>query len=48
MLEKIIYASIRNRWLVLIAVLALCLLGAYNFTKLPIDAVPGFPGVINN
>jgi cobalt-zinc-cadmium resistance protein CzcA len=45
MLEKIIHFSIRQRWLVLIAVLALGALGAYNFTRLPIDAVPDITNV---
>lgn len=45
MLEQIIQASIRHRWLVLIAVLGLCVLGIYNFKKLPIDAVPDITNV---
>ncbi|MCI5061140.1 MAG: CusA/CzcA family heavy metal efflux RND transporter, partial [Alphaproteobacteria bacterium] len=45
MLEKIIYASIRHRWLVLIAVFGLCVLGVYNFQKLSIDAVPDITNV---
>jgi heavy metal efflux system protein len=45
MLERIIYFSIRQRWLVLLVVLGLCILGAYNFTKLPIDAVPDITNV---
>ena len=45
MLENIIHASIRHRWLVLIAVLGLCVLGAYNFKKLSIDAVPDITNV---
>lgn len=45
MLETIIHASIRHRWLVLIAVLGLCVLGVYNFKKLPIDAVPDITNV---
>jgi cobalt-zinc-cadmium resistance protein CzcA len=45
MLERIIYASIRQRWLVLAVVLGLAALGVYNFTKLPIDAVPDITNV---
>jgi cobalt-zinc-cadmium resistance protein CzcA len=45
MLEKIIYASIRHRWLVFIAVFCLCVLGVYNFQKLSIDAVPDITNV---
>jgi len=45
MLERIIYASIRQRWLVLAAVLGLAVLGGYNFTRLPIDAVPDITNV---
>jgi heavy metal efflux system protein len=45
MLESIIYFSIKQRWLVLLAFLGLCVLGAYNFTKLSIDAVPDITNV---
>jgi heavy metal efflux system protein len=45
MLERIIYFSIRQRWLVLVVVFGLCVLGGYNFTKLPIDAVPDITNV---
>lgn len=45
MLEKIIEASIRQRWLVLIAVLGVCAVGIYNFTRLSIDAVPDITNV---
>tara|TARA_R110002074_G_scaffold81724_1_gene182965 strand:+ start:19441 stop:22560 length:3120 start_codon:yes stop_codon:yes gene_type:complete len=40
MLEYIIRSSIQRRFLVLAVVAAICALGAWNFTKLPIDAVP--------
>jgi len=40
MLERTIELSIRHRWLVLIAVLGVCILGGYNFNRLSIDAVP--------
>lgn len=45
MLNNIIYASIRHRWLVMIAVLGICALGVYNFQKLSIDAVPDITNV---
>lgn len=45
MLEKIIESSIRHRWLVLIAVLGVCVLGIYNFKRLSIDAVPDITNV---
>jgi len=45
MLEKIVELSIRHRWLVLIGVLGVCLLGAYNFKRLSIDAVPDITNV---
>jgi len=45
MLERIVYFSIRNRWLVFMAVLGLCALGVFNFQRLPIDAVPDITNV---
>lgn len=45
MLEKIVEASIRHRWLVLVAVLGVCVLGIYNFKRLSIDAVPDITNV---
>ncbi len=45
MLEKIIYFSIRQRWLVMMVVLGFAALGGYNFNKLPIDAVPDITNV---
>ena len=45
MLEKIIESSIRHRWLVLVAVLGVCVLGVYNFKRLSIDAVPDITNV---
>lgn len=45
MLEKIIYYSIRHRWIVLFIVLGLMALGVSNFNKLPIDAVPDITNV---
>lgn len=45
MLERIIRASIAHRWLVLILVLALSGLGVWNYSRLPIDAVPDITNV---
>ena len=45
MLDRIIAHSIRNRWIVLIVVLALAGLGVWNFQRLPIDATPDITNV---
>src|SRR5690606_39302162 len=45
MLEKIIDFSIRQRWLVMVAVMAIAALGLYNYFRLPIDAVPDITNV---
>ncbi len=45
MLSKLIQFSIRHRWLVILATLAVGALGAYNFNRLPIDAVPDITNV---
>jgi heavy metal efflux system protein len=45
MLERLILASIRQRWIAVFAALALAALGAYNFGRLPIDAVPDITNV---
>lgn len=45
MFEKIVSLSIRHRWLVLIAVVAVCALGVFNFKRLPIDATPDITNV---
>ena len=39
-LGRIIGVSVRHRWTVILAAVGVALLGAYNFTRLPIDAVP--------
>ena len=44
MLERIIRASIAHRWLVLL-VLALSGLGIWNYSRLPIDAIPDITNV---
>lgn len=45
MLESLIRAAIRNRWLVLVLALALAALGARDAARLPIDAVPDITNV---
>jgi cobalt-zinc-cadmium resistance protein CzcA len=45
MLKQIIYFSIRQRFMVLLLVIALAILGFYNFQRLPIDAVPDITNV---
>ena len=45
MIERILRSSIRHRGLVVIATLALAGLGIYNYTRLPIDAVPDITNV---
>jgi cobalt-zinc-cadmium resistance protein CzcA len=45
MINHILAFSIKNRWLVIIAAIAVGALGAWNFTRLPIDAVPDITNV---
>ena len=45
MIDRILDFSIHNRWLVIVAALAMGALGAWNFTRLPIDAVPDITNV---
>ena len=45
MLTRIIDFSIRHRWLVLLCTIGLAALGVYNFSRLPIDAVPDITNV---
>ncbi|HEY1137037.1 MAG TPA: CusA/CzcA family heavy metal efflux RND transporter [Xanthomonadaceae bacterium] len=45
MLERIIRASIAHRWLVLLLALGLAALGFWNYSRLPIDAVPDITNV---
>ncbi|NYI02579.1 CusA/CzcA family heavy metal efflux RND transporter [Cupriavidus plantarum] len=45
MFERLIRFAIEQRWLVLLAVLGMTLLGGYNYTRLPIDAVPDITNV---
>jgi len=40
MLETIIRTSIQRATLILVAIVMISALGVWNFTKLPIDAVP--------
>jgi cobalt-zinc-cadmium resistance protein CzcA len=45
MLEKILQFSIRHRWFILMASLAVAVLGVYNYKNLSIDAVPDITNV---
>lgn len=45
MLNRIISFSLAHRWLVLLAAVGSTLLGMYNFSRLPIDAVPDITNV---
>ncbi|WP_313282991.1 CusA/CzcA family heavy metal efflux RND transporter [Delftia tsuruhatensis] len=45
MFERVIRFAIEQRWLVLLAVLAMAGLGIYNYQRLPIDAVPDITNV---
>ncbi|MES2165648.1 MAG: efflux RND transporter permease subunit, partial [Pseudomonadota bacterium] len=45
MINGILAFSIRQRWLVMIGVLVVAAFGAWNFTRLPIDAVPDITNV---
>lgn len=45
MLESILRFSIKRKFLVLVMVLAVAAIGIWNFTKLPIDAVPDITNV---
>ena len=45
MIDGILSFSIRHRWLVMVAVLAMAGFGIWNFTRLPIDAVPDITNV---
>jgi len=45
MIERLIDFSIRRRWLVIVAVLAMAALGLWNYGRLTIDAVPDITNV---
>ncbi|MFZ5737570.1 MAG: efflux RND transporter permease subunit [Pseudomonadota bacterium] len=45
MIDKVLAFSVRQRWLVMIGVLMMAAFGAWNFTRLPIDAVPDITNV---
>ncbi len=45
MIDSIIQFSIKQRWVILLLVLGTAILGAYNYTRLPIDAVPDITNV---
>ena len=40
MLDRLLAFSVRRRWIVLAAALGVAILGVYQFSRLPIDAVP--------
>lgn len=45
MIDTVLAFSIRQRWLVMMAVVAVAALGIWNYTRLPIDAVPDITNV---
>jgi cobalt-zinc-cadmium resistance protein CzcA len=45
MIDGILSFSVRHRWLVMVGVLAIAGFGIWNFTRLPIDAVPDITNV---
>ena len=45
MLEKLIQLAIRQRWIILLAALAIGAIGVFNYQRLPIDAVPDITNV---
>ncbi len=45
MFEKIIHFAIRQRWFVLLTTVIIAVVGAYNYSRLPIDAVPDITNV---
>jgi len=45
MIHAILEVSIRQRWFVVLVVLGIAAFGAWNFTRLPIDAVPDITNV---
>jgi cobalt-zinc-cadmium resistance protein CzcA len=45
MFERIIQFAIGQRWLIMLAVIAMAAIGVYSYQKLPIDAVPDITNV---
>ena len=45
MIDRVLAFSVRQRWLVLLITLGAAAFGAWNFTRLPIDAVPDITNV---
>ena len=45
MLDRLIDVMVQQRWFILMLTIAMAALGAYNFFKLPIDAVPDITNV---
>src|SRR5215475_15909721 len=45
MIDALLAFAIRQRWLIMLFALGVAALGAWNFTRLPIDAVPDITNV---
>jgi cobalt-zinc-cadmium resistance protein CzcA len=45
MIDAVLAFSVRQRWLVMIGVVIMGAFGAWNFSRLPIDAVPDITNV---
>ncbi|MCX7320735.1 MAG: efflux RND transporter permease subunit, partial [Hyphomicrobiales bacterium] len=45
MIDKLLSFSVHQRWLIMIGVLMMGAFGVWNFTRLPIDAVPDITNV---
>ena len=45
MFERLIRLAIEHRWLVILSVMAMAVLGVFNYQNLPIDAVPDITNV---
>ena len=45
MFDRLLKFSIEQRWLILLATLAMALLGVYSYQRLPIDAVPDITNI---
>ena len=45
LLNRLLAFSVQHRWLVVVLTLSVAALGAYNVTRLPVDAVPDITNV---
>ena len=45
MFEKLIRFAINQRWLIMLIVIGMAVLGIFNYQKLPIDAVPDITNI---